>query len=111
MHFCCTAAKQQCHYPVSNPGKHACLTIVTQYYLIPILGGLNLKSATFAVLFPTYTNTCSDHYVVRLLTLIIVSAVWSTDSNVLHLVLNGDFDITEVIIRADMQILINGPIA
>ena len=52
--------------------------------------GLSYNSATVAVLFPTYSNTCSDRYVVRLLTVVFDSGVRATYSNVLHVMLNSE---------------------
>ena len=75
LRYFCSATKLQCRWPVSNPARHSCLTVVTLYALAPFPEGLNYDSATVAVLFPTYSNTCSDRYVVRPLTLIFNSVV------------------------------------
>ena len=90
---------------------HACLTVVTRYFLAQILGGLIYNSATVAELFPTYSNSYSDRCVVILLTLIIDSRVRSTYSNVLHMVLNGGIANIADMIRGDRQIVINVPIS
>jgi len=69
--------------------RHSCLTVVTSYFFFTISMCLSYKSGSVAFLFPTYSNKCSDSYLVRLLTLIFDSAVWSTYTNVLRMVLNG----------------------
>ena len=79
--------------------------------MILFTGALDYNSATFAVLFSTYNNTCSDGYMVRLLILIFDSTVWSTYSNVLHVVLNSEIANIVVIIRADVQIKISCPMS
>jgi hypothetical protein len=59
--------------------------------------------AAVAVLFLTYSNTCSNSYVVRLLTMIFDSAVLSTYSE-LHIVLNGGTAKIAVIISVPMSL-------
>jgi len=56
---------------------------------LPFPMGISYSSATFALPFPTYINTCSDRYVVRLLNLNFFKEMWSTYSNELHMLLNS----------------------
>jgi len=78
--------------------------------MILFTGGLNYKSPTFAVLFPTYNN-CSGQCMVRLLVLFFDRAVRFTYSNKLHVVLNSEIANIVLIIRADVQIKMNCPIS
>ena len=65
-------------------------------------------SATVAVLFPTYSNTCADPYVVRLLTLIFGSTDWYAYSDVLYVVLGSGIANNAVIFRAAVKFVVSG---
>jgi len=103
---CSTASRLQ------TPLGTAVLTVVTPYDMVPYPSGLSFSSAynsaTVAVLLPTFNNTCSDRYMVRLLTLIFGSGVWSTCSNELHMVLNRGISKIAVIFRAAVQFVVRG---
>ena len=58
-------------------------------FKLPFPMGLSYNAVTFILPFPTYINTCSDHYVVRLLTLQFFNEMWSNYSNELHMVPNS----------------------
>jgi len=102
----CTAASQ-----IQTPLGTIVLIVVTPYVLVIFPSSLSYNYVALAVLFPTYSNTCSDRWVVRLLTLIFDSTVCSTYNKVLHVVLNIGNAKFVVIIRGDVQIVVTGPIS
>jgi hypothetical protein len=68
-----------------------------------VCSGLKIQFYYSRISVSTYSNPCSDRKVIRQLTFIFESEVWSTDSNVLYMVLNSGIANIAVIIRADIK--------
>jgi hypothetical protein len=129
-HQCCTATG--CIWPPATFLVYVALLLQCHQTAVPVAGftprwaqlfnlcnavcfsiiswGSSYISATVAILFPTYSNTCSDRYVFKLLTWICDSAVWSVYSNVLNMVLNSGIAKIAVTIIGDRQSVVSGPI-